>query len=118
MSRYLDRLRLDGRVALVTGGAAGIGLACAEALGEAGARTVIADRDPAMAEAGCAQLKAKGYAAEALVMDVTDSAQVAQVAVGVYAPESGARLPAQAADGAVLAAGAVLADGVYSIQFP
>ena len=47
-----------------------------------------------------------------------DPAQVAQVAVGVYAPESGARLPAQAADGAVLAAGAVLPDGVYSIQFP
>ena len=77
---YLEKFKLDGRIAVVTGGGQGIGLACAEALGEAGARTVIADRDPAMAEAGCAQLKAKGYAAEALVMDVTDSAQVAQVA--------------------------------------
>mgnify|MGYP001050318444 FL=1 len=77
---YLEKFKLDGRIAVVTGGGQGIGLACAEALGEAGARTVIADRDPPMAEAGCAQLKAKGYAAEALVMDVTDSAQVAQVA--------------------------------------
>lgn len=41
-----------------------------------------------------------------------DPAQVAQVAVGVYAPASGARLPAQAANGAVLA------NGAYAIQFP
>jgi NAD(P)-dependent dehydrogenase (short-subunit alcohol dehydrogenase family) len=33
---YLDRLRLDDRVALVTGAAGGIGLAIAEALAEAG----------------------------------------------------------------------------------
>ena len=77
---YLEKFKLDGRTAVVTGGGQGIGLACAEALGEAGARIVIADRDPAMAEAGSAGLKAKGYAAEAVVMDVTDSARVAQVA--------------------------------------
>jgi NAD(P)-dependent dehydrogenase (short-subunit alcohol dehydrogenase family) len=77
---YLEKFRLAGRVAVVTGGGQGIGLACAEALGEAGARAVIADRDPAMAEAGCAQLKAKGYTVEAVVMDVTDSERVSQVA--------------------------------------
>ena len=49
---YLEKFKLDGRTAVVTGGGQGIGLACAEALGEAGARIVIADRDPAMAEAG------------------------------------------------------------------
>jgi NAD(P)-dependent dehydrogenase (short-subunit alcohol dehydrogenase family) len=42
---YLDRLKLTDRVALVTGGAQGIGLCCAEALAEAGARVVIVDRD-------------------------------------------------------------------------
>ena len=77
---YLEKFKLDGRTAVVTGGGQGIGLACAEALGEAGARIVIADRDPAMAEAGTAGLKAKGYTAEAVIMDVTDSARVSEVA--------------------------------------
>ncbi|MEN5083852.1 SDR family oxidoreductase [Bosea sp. TWI1241] len=40
----LDRFRLDGEVAIVTGGASGIGAAVAEALTEAGATVVIADR--------------------------------------------------------------------------
>jgi NAD(P)-dependent dehydrogenase (short-subunit alcohol dehydrogenase family) len=77
---YLEKFKLDGRTAVVTGGGQGIGLACAEALGEAGARIVIADRDPAMAETGVAGLKAKGYAADAVIMDVTDSGRVAEVA--------------------------------------
>ena len=58
---YLEKFKLGGRVAVVTGGGQGIGLACAEALGEAGARIIIADRDPKVAETGCASLKAKGY---------------------------------------------------------
>jgi len=77
---YLEKFKLDGRTAVVTGGGQGIGLACAEALGEAGARIVIADRDPAMADVGSAALKAKGYAAEAVIMDVTDPARVSEVA--------------------------------------
>ena len=77
---YLEKFKLGGRVALVTGAGQGIGLACAEALGEAGAKVIIADRDPKAAATASDSLKAKGYQAEIVVMDVTDSARVSEVA--------------------------------------
>ncbi len=46
----LQRFRLDGRVAVVTGAASGIGLACARLLGEAGAKVVLLDLDAQLAE--------------------------------------------------------------------
>lgn len=72
----LERFRLDGRVALVTGGGQGIGRAYAHALGEAGAAVAVVDIDPAMAEATVAELKAKGVDALPLVVDVTQPRQV------------------------------------------
>jgi NAD(P)-dependent dehydrogenase (short-subunit alcohol dehydrogenase family) len=77
---YLEKFRLAGKTAVVTGGGQGIGLASVEALAEAGARVVIADRDPAMAAKGQASLKAKGLDAEIVIMDVTDSTRVSEVA--------------------------------------
>ena len=77
---YLEKFKLDRKTALVTGAGQGIGLACAEALAEAGAKVVIADRDPKLADSGRASLKAKGLDAEIVVMDVTDSGRVAEVA--------------------------------------
>ena len=77
---YLEKFRLDGRVAVVTGGASGIGLAVADALSEAGARVVVADRDPAAIETAVEGLLARGRQAEGVLMDVTDSARVAEVA--------------------------------------
>ena len=73
---YLEKLRLDGRVAVVTGGAQGIGLASAHALGEAGARVIIADRDPAALEKGITALAEKGVDCASLLLDITSSAQV------------------------------------------
>ena len=77
---YLERFRLPGKTAIVTGAAQGIGLACAEALAEAGAKVVLADRDAAAAKDATAQLSSKGYEAEMAVMDVTDSGRVAELA--------------------------------------
>ena len=73
---YLDRLRLDGRTALVTGGAQGIGYCCVDALAEAGARVTIADRDADAIGAAMESLRAKCHIVEGVVLDVTDSAAV------------------------------------------
>ena len=66
---------LGGKVAAVTGGGSGIGLAAAQALAAAGAQVVILDREPV----GDDVLGSVGGSrpAEALVMDVTDEAVVA-----------------------------------------
>jgi NAD(P)-dependent dehydrogenase (short-subunit alcohol dehydrogenase family) len=77
---YLEMIKLTGRTALVTGGGRGIGLACAEALAEAGARVVIADRDASLAKEGQAALHARQFDAETVIMDVTDSGRVTEVA--------------------------------------
>ncbi|TXL76736.1 SDR family oxidoreductase [Vineibacter terrae] len=82
---YLDLFKLDGRVALVTGGGGAIGLACVEALADAGAKVIIADRDRALAEQGRAVLQAKGHDPEVVAMDVTLPSQVAEVAADVVA---------------------------------
>ena len=77
---YLQKFKLDGKTAVVTGGGQGIGLACVEALAEAGAKVVIADRDPNAAETARAEMGKKGYQTDIVDMDVTDSGRVAEVA--------------------------------------
>jgi NAD(P)-dependent dehydrogenase (short-subunit alcohol dehydrogenase family) len=80
---YTERFRLTGRSAVVTGGGRGIGLASAEALAEAGARVVIADRDPELARSGLDHLLSKEYRAASIVLDVTDSAAVEEAAAAL-----------------------------------
>jgi ribitol 2-dehydrogenase len=65
---------LEGRVALVTGAASGIGLASSEALLAAGARVVLADRDAGALDLHCRRL---GGAALPLVIDLLDPAACA-----------------------------------------
>src|SRR5580692_5067410 len=67
-----DAFRLEKMVALITGGASGIGAATARELSRAGARVYIADLNLSAAQALAAELPN----AEAIAMDVTDAASI------------------------------------------
>ena len=56
---FLDKFKLDGKIAHITGGAKGIGLSIAHALGEAGAKLVLIDREDK--NGGIEELKKSNY---------------------------------------------------------
>jgi NAD(P)-dependent dehydrogenase (short-subunit alcohol dehydrogenase family) len=82
----LDRFRLDGRVAIVTGASSGLGVAFAEALADAGADLVLAARRVDRLEATRDHIEARGRRALVVPTDVAD-------------PESCRALAAAATDG-------------------
>jgi NAD(P)-dependent dehydrogenase (short-subunit alcohol dehydrogenase family)/predicted O-methyltransferase YrrM len=73
----LERMRLDGKVALVTGGGQGIGRAFSHAFCEAGAAVMVVDLDLSRAEAVAAELASKGGVAIAYQANVAEEASVA-----------------------------------------
>ena len=72
--------RLEGRVAIITGGGHGIGKAYARRLAEDGAKIVIAEIDGAAAEALAAGLERAGYEALGLRTDVAERSSVEEMA--------------------------------------
>jgi NAD(P)-dependent dehydrogenase (short-subunit alcohol dehydrogenase family) len=69
---------LEGRHALVTGGARGIGLACARALLARGARVTLLGRDGAALETAVQELGGKAQTVQAVQADIADEASVRQ----------------------------------------
>lgn len=72
---------LKGKTSVITGGAGGIGIACAKALADAGSNVVIADRDPQRLQQAVETLSL-GNKVMAIPCDVTSSADVTNL-VGV-----------------------------------
>ncbi|HKN09596.1 MAG TPA: SDR family NAD(P)-dependent oxidoreductase, partial [Pseudomonadota bacterium] len=68
--------RFDGRVAIITGAASGIGKEIAKRFAAEGGVLVIADLDLKAAEATAAELRSRKADAFAVAMNVTDEAQV------------------------------------------
>jgi NAD(P)-dependent dehydrogenase (short-subunit alcohol dehydrogenase family) len=72
----MAQFSLAGKVALVTGGASGIGFGICEVLAEAGALVVIADVDAPLAEAQAAALREAGHQAGHVTLNLADEASV------------------------------------------
>lgn len=71
-----DLLNLQGKAAIVTGGAKGIGYGISCRLAEAGAKVLIADMDEAIAQKTAEEFANKGWTAKAVKTDVSNEADV------------------------------------------
>jgi len=78
----VDKFRLDGRTAVVTGAGRGIGFAIAQAFVSAGAQTILVDRDEKL---GRRAAEALGASAELVHFDVSDEQAVADAAKAIVA---------------------------------
>ena len=72
----MSRFSLEGKTAIITGGAGGLGRSMVEAYADAGANVVIASRSRDKIEAEAAKINAKGQRAIAIAVDITDEEQV------------------------------------------
>jgi 3-oxoacyl-[acyl-carrier protein] reductase len=81
----MSERELEGKVALVTGGSRGIGLAISRALAEGGARVAVVARDGARAATSAAELPGEGHAGYAC--DVSDGARVRETVAAVEAAQ-------------------------------
>src|SRR3982751_2955851 len=75
----LDSFRLDGQVALITGGSRGLGLQIAEALGDAGAKIMLTSRKAADLEEAAAHLQARGIDTRWIAADASKAEDAQRV---------------------------------------
>jgi gluconate 5-dehydrogenase len=76
MRTVQELMSLQGRTAIVTGGSRGLGLQMAEALGEQGARVLLAARKQDELDAACAHLRARGIDADFLAADLAEEGAI------------------------------------------
>lgn len=79
MNNFMDRFRLDGKVAWITGAAYGVGFAAAEAMAYAGAKIAFNCRSREHLETALQEYEKRGIQAKGYIADVTDEAQVADL---------------------------------------
>ncbi|NTF46103.1 3-oxoacyl-ACP reductase [Rhizobium sp. AC27/96] len=77
--------RLDGKRALVAGASSGIGFGCAVALAEAGAHVVLSARSAGKLSEATEALRAEGFSAEAMVLDIAD-VEATEAAIAAQGP--------------------------------
>jgi gluconate 5-dehydrogenase len=85
MRTVRELFSLEGKTAVVTGGSRGLGLQMAEALGEQGARVLIAARKQGELDEACAHLAARGIDASGIAADLADDKAVASFAEAAMA---------------------------------
>jgi 2-hydroxycyclohexanecarboxyl-CoA dehydrogenase len=69
-------MRIDGKVAVVTGAASGIGFATAKNFAEAGGHVLLGDINAEAGEKAAAELRGAGHKADFILLDVTDDASI------------------------------------------
>ncbi len=79
MKNIDDLLNLEGKVAIVTGGAKGIGYGISYRLAEAGAKVVIADMDEEATQKATQELVDRGWSAEVYRLDVSNEEEVTRL---------------------------------------
>ncbi len=80
----MDRFRIDGKIAIVTGGAGYFGKPISKALAEAGAQVIIASRDKKKCEAYADDLIEEGLKAEGMSLDLTNEKSIESFVKKVY----------------------------------
>ena len=80
----MDIFRIDGKIAIVTGGAGYYGKPISIALAESGAHVIIASRDKEKCEAYAAELIAKGLNAAGMSLDLSDEKSIEDFVKDVY----------------------------------
>jgi NAD(P)-dependent dehydrogenase (short-subunit alcohol dehydrogenase family) len=85
LTETLMDVRLDQRIALVSGASKGIGLACARLFAQAGAKVVAVARDAQRLDESVRALAAEGFAVQGMAADLSDAAQARALAARVEA---------------------------------